>query len=114
VPVEVKPFLLDKPIDAGAKTVTGTGPAGIPILIVDVNFMGEILGEGTIGQDGTYAINLVTPAVEQHLIGLALGDLKGTPWEFNAFTEPGFTGPGAQQVPMVGYIYDSFLIETAK
>ena len=114
VPVEEKPFLLDKPIVANASTVTGSGPAGIPILIADVTFMGEILGEGTIGQDGTFSIDLVAPATETHLIGLALGDLKGTAWEFNAFTEPGFMGPGAQQVPMVGFMYDTFLIEAAK
>jgi hypothetical protein len=105
--LDVVPFRINKPIQAGATEVSGTGPPGLPIVIADVNFMGEILGEGEIGADGTFAIKLGIPLEVDHRIGIALNDLTGTLWESNDFSDPGFFGEEYRQVPTVGFFYDT-------
>ncbi len=50
------PFKLERPILTGATEVRGTGPAGVPVFLADVTFMGESLGTGTIGSDGKFAV----------------------------------------------------------
>ena len=104
----IVPFRLDKPIVAGATEVSGVGPAGVPIMIVDITVMGSILGQGKIGEDGTFVI--VVPVLEKdHRIGIALDNLDGTQWSPADFTEA-YTGDEAQISPMIGAFYDTALI----
>jgi hypothetical protein len=105
--LDVVPFRINKPIQAGATEVSGTGPPALPIVIADVNFMGEILGEGVIGADGAFTIKLGIPLEEEHRIGVALNDLTGTPWQSNDFSDPGFFGEESRQVPTVGFFFDT-------
>ncbi len=87
--------------------VSGSGPANVPIVIANVFLMGEIIGEGTIGADGRFEFT-VTPALEVgHWIGIALDNLTDTEFAYEDFYAQGFRGPGATQVPQVGFIYDS-------
>jgi hypothetical protein len=103
------PFKLDRPIVAGTDTVRGTGPAGVPIWIGDVTFMGEVLGQGTIGSDGKFAIK-VQPLEAGHRIGLGLAELAGTQWKPEDFYLAGFYGPDAMQVPQVGFFHDTVMV----
>ena len=105
----VVPFKLDRPILPGATEVRGTGPAGVPVFVADVTFMGESLGTGTVGHDGKFVV-AVKPLEENHRIGLALGVLEGTAWKPEDFYRQEFYGPEAMQVPQVGFFHDTVLV----
>lgn len=110
VPEEIVPFRLDKPIVEGTDRVSGTGPAGVPIVLVDVTFMGPILGSGIIKSDGTFVIDV--PTLEKaHRIGLAIGDLSGTQWTPEDFRALEYRGDEPQQVPQVGFFYDTTMVQ---
>ena len=103
------PFKLERPIPAGATEVRGTGPAGVPVFVADVTFMGESLGTGTIGPDGKFVV-AVKPLEANHRLGLALGNLEGTAWKPEDFYQEAFYGPDAMQVPQVGFFQDTVLV----
>jgi len=102
-------FQIERPVIAGVNVIRGTGPAGVPIYISDVTFMGEPLGTGTIGSDGKFAIT-VQPLEAKHRIGLALGILDGTTWKPDDFYKPEFYGPDAMQVPQVSFFHDTVMV----
>lgn len=106
----IVPFRLNKPIFAGVDRVSGTGPAGVPIIIADVTFMGEPLGASVIGDDGTFEIRV--PVLEKnHRIGIMLGDLRGTKWRVEDFYALEYRGEDPQQVPQVGFFYDTAMVQ---
>jgi hypothetical protein len=107
---QLVPFHLDKPINTSNTQVSGTGPANIPIIIADITFNGEILGNGTIGQDGKFIIQLVMPVEANHRIGIALGDLTNTDWDSSDFLDKAFFGDEFRQVPTIGFFYDTYLV----
>ena len=74
-------FSIDQPAVGGDTVVTGNGPAGVPIILINVSEVGTILGETVIESDGTFTMELETPLKSNHTIGLQVGDLEGT--EFN-------------------------------
>lgn len=95
---------MDKPLQAGETAVSGVGPPGLVVYILNVTFMGQELGAGVVGDDGRFAINVANlqPGTR---IGLT-ADLEAaglTPDDIR-------TGDGAVQVPQVGIFYDSFVI----
>jgi hypothetical protein len=94
----------------GDTVVRGSGPAGVPVLLVDVTFMGQNLAQTVIGSDGTFELTI--QALESnHRIGLMLGELAGTPWTDASFRDPGYNGKEAMQVPQVGFLYDTVLVQ---
>jgi hypothetical protein len=105
----VMPFKLDRPLLPGATEVRGTGPAGVPIFIADVTFMGDPLGTGTIGADGEFVVT-VYPLADGHRIGLALGILDGTRWKSEDFYLPAYYGPDSMQAPQVGFFHDTVMV----
>jgi hypothetical protein len=104
--IPIVPFVMERPLIPGATVIRGTGPANVPIVVADIFLMGEILGEGVIGADGTFEIT-VPPLAEGHWIGVAVADLSGTEFLPEDFYASGFRGPGAEQVPQVGFIFDT-------
>lgn len=107
--IPIVPFAIERPVDAGSTVIRGTGPAGVPIIIVSVTFMGEVLGEGFIGDDGVFEISV--PALEaENWVGVALADLTGSEFTFEDFYPTGFYGEGAAQVPQVGFVFDSVTV----
>jgi len=108
--IPVVQFRLNKPIVEGDDQVSGTGPAGIPIVIADVSFMGEALGTGKIGPDGKFSIKV--PVLEKnHRIGLRVGELAGTRWKIEDFDPKGFWGDEATQVPQEAFFHDTTLVQ---
>jgi len=105
--VKIVPFRLNKPISAAATQVNGTGPAGVPILLVDITLNGEILANTTIGDDGQFIFTVDKPLINGNLIGVALSDLNRTKWVPANFSNEGFFGDAPKQVPMVGFFYDT-------
>jgi hypothetical protein len=105
--VMLVPFRIQKPVLAGTTQVTGTGPANIPVTLANLSLMGEILGETTIQPDCTYTIHLSKPLEKNTWIGITYSNLKGTQWVPNDFVNPAFRSEGAQQVPQVGFFFDT-------
>lgn len=105
--IPIVPFVLDRPLEPGATVVSGSGPANVPIVIANVFLMGEIIGEGTIGADGRFEFTVNPPLEVGHWIGIALDNLTDSEFAYEDFYAQGFRGPGAEQVPQVGFIYDS-------
>ncbi len=109
--VEVTPFKLDKPLIEGATEITGVGPAGIPIVLVDITFNGQILSEAVIPSDGKFSFKLTTPLEKAHRLGLTVGDLQKTQWVGKNFDDPGFQGTEPQQVPNLGFFFDTAMVQ---
>ncbi len=108
--VDVVPFKLDKPVMAGSKDVTGTGPAGIPILLVDITMNGNVLAQTSIQPDGKFHFTLGKPLQKDDWIGIALTDLKGTEWTSQDFNSEGFNGGSPNLVPNVGFFFDTAMV----
>jgi hypothetical protein len=104
-------FTLNKPIVEGTTQVSGTGPAGVPIIIADVTFLGDPLGFGTVNADGTFSIS-VAALERNHLIGLTLGDLSGTPWKPEHFYAPEYYGDDLMQAPQAGFYHDTAMVQS--
>jgi hypothetical protein len=106
----VTAFAIRRPVREGDTVVRGSGPAGVPVLLVDVTFMGQNLAQTVIGPEGTFELTL-QPLEKNHRIGLMLGDLTGTAWSEAAFQDPAYNGTEAMQVPQVGFLFDTVLVE---
>lgn len=79
-------FTIDEPLDPNSTTVTGTGPAGVPIKLVDVTTMGEELALTTIDENGNFSFSLDKPLTSGHAVGLMIGDLSNTDFNYDEFT----------------------------
>lgn len=99
-------FELDRPLRANSTVVTGKGPAGVPIVIVDVTRMGRELGSGVIGPDGRFSIQ-VSPLPAGHRIGIMLGDVSGTDINPTDF----ITSEEYVDIPLVGILFDTAMVE---
>jgi hypothetical protein len=108
---DVEPFRLDTPIVEGATRVSGSGPAGVPILLQDITFGGVVLASGVVDANNRFEFEMGEPLEGGHLIGIALGDLSGTKWEQDDFSNESYYGEGALSVPQVGFFFDTSLVE---
>jgi hypothetical protein len=100
-------FKLD-PLTAGSTQVTGQGPVGFTLVVVDSTFGGMILGTGKPDAGGNFRIQLNKPLEKGHLIGLTVdlpSDLAGSE-EFNKRLYE-IRGPGYRLVPNAVNIFDS-------
>lgn len=71
-------FKIDRPVKAGDTKVTGIGPAGVPIRLIDVNEPGKVWGETIIKANGEFEFEFSQGLPANHQIAIALGDLAGT------------------------------------
>jgi len=72
-------FQLDGPLMAGEMQVSGTGVAGVPIIIMDVSRIAEI-GRGTVGQDNRFSITTGEPLVAYSIIGVMVDETRPSPY----------------------------------
>jgi hypothetical protein len=100
-------FKLNLPVRASDAQVTGTGPAGVPIKLVNVTRSGELIGETTIGTDGAFSISIPSKLIAGDRIALMLGNTTGTNVDPNDF----ISGPGYQDYPLVGIMFASAVVE---
>lgn len=97
-------FAINTPLRPGDTEVSGVGPAGLTVFILNVTLMGEPIGSGRIGEDGTFSI--AVPALESNFqIGL-FADLEAAGIDPDSV----IAGPGARVVPLVGFFYDTALV----
>lgn len=99
-------FRLTKPVLAGATEVNGSGTPEVPIILYNVTFMGEVMGETSIGADGLFRFQ-VQPLEANVRLGIGVADLTGTRWTSDYFLAPGFRGDEAMSLPNVGYFVDT-------
>jgi hypothetical protein len=104
VPINGPAFTLDS-IRGGADRVSGTGPAGLPIRIIDISQVGAQIGSGVIEETGHFEILVAPPVVGGNRIGIQVGDLSGTSFRGEDF----LSGPGYRDIPMVGIVLTSTL-----
>lgn len=95
----------DRPIKTTDTVVTGVGPPGVAVTIIDITFMGTELGSGVIKEDGTFSID-VNGLQSGIRIGL-FADIS-----FSGFSEEDVTpGEGVISIPRVGFFYDSVVLD---
>ncbi len=101
------------PVKAGDITVSGQGPIGLPIVIVDVTLSAEPLARTVIDSSGNFRADLSEPAVSGHVIGIQVVDLAGTPYEptdeFVAQLDAK-AGEGFRYYPQIGAVYASIMV----
>ncbi len=105
------PFRLDKPIIAGATQVTGTGPAGVPLSLQDVSFMGRLLAQTVIKSNDTFEFQLGSPLEARHRLGIMIDNLEGTKFKPEDFYAPDYLGDESMQLPQVGFYYDTAMVQ---
>jgi hypothetical protein len=96
--------MIDKPLVEGATRVTGRGPSGILLQVVDITMGGEVLGTGAIGDDNKFEIKLAVPLSAGRVIGIQLATPREAEtwlalWELR--------GENAKSIPQMGYFFDS-------
>jgi hypothetical protein len=107
-PVPSVRFSVDKPLTADDTQVTGQGPAGVPLLLVNISAGGKELGSATIGEDNRFAFNLVDPLPAGHVIGIRLAVPKDPNTWFDLWAA---RGDGAKAIPQIGDFFDSAMVE---
>jgi hypothetical protein len=104
-------FALDRAsLQAGATRVSGQGPAGIPIVIVDVTLTGLELGTGFIDEQGNFDIELSSPLTGGHRVGIMAGAAQPmSAAEVQAYLDKLYQwrGEGARNVPHIGLLLDT-------
>ncbi len=94
-------LMINKPITLDDTVVTGVGPPGLQVYILNITFMGEMMGAGTIEQDGTFTI---------HISELLVDTRIGLTADITTIDENIQPGENAVSIPQVGYFYDSYVI----
>jgi len=100
-------FTLNTPVHAADAQVTGKGPAGVPVKLINVARSSEVIGETTIGSDGGFTIKVPAKLIAGDRIALVLGNTAGTKYTQNDF----LSGPGYQDYPLVGILFASTVVE---
>jgi len=100
-------FTLNTPVRASDAQITGKGPAGVPVKMVNVARSGELIGETTIGNDGAFTVKVSAKLIAGDRIALMLGNTAGTKFNPNDF----ISGPGYVDYPLVGVMFASTVIE---
>ena len=103
-----QPFSLDKPIKIGATSVSGTGPAGVPILIYEVANTADLLGHLTIPEDGKFLIEFERPLQPSERVGVVLDleNLAKTDYEYEDFRQV-----AEVEVPVYGLVLADVEVE---
>ncbi|MCS6839957.1 MAG: hypothetical protein RMJ54_14340 [Roseiflexaceae bacterium] len=106
-PPQGPPFTIDGPVTAAGGVITGSGPAGVPIRIVNITRGAEDIATTTIGPDGRFRATIAGRVSPGDRIGIMLGDTRGTQFKREDF----LSGPGYQDIPFIGVVFASILVE---
>lgn len=100
-------FHIDRPVSSTDLTVTGNGPANVPIILVNVSEVGNVLAETVIDEQGTFVFQINQALTVGHTLGIQLGNIEGTEFEENQFvySETYFDRP------YVGILFDLVVVE---
>lgn len=92
-------FTINGPIIASQGVISGTGPAGVPIRLVNFMREAEVIGETVITEEGIFLVATTEMSLGD-IIGLALGDLTGTDLNPEDFV----SGPGYRDISGFGIV----------
>lgn len=93
-------FSIIEPVKEGDLVVRGSGPKGVPITLIDISDMGKILSETVIDETGNYQFKLHEPLIFGHSIGLKIGDLTNTNFNYEDFVY----SDTYTDIPLIGII----------
>lgn len=104
-------FAIDRPLRAGQTTVTGAAPENTFVILSDITYAGQTLGEGQSDENGRFSI-VVSPLTGGNRVGLSVSTLQGSQSMAEVVQEyyP-YRGEGYIEVPNVGVFFDSALVE---
>ena len=94
----------DRPLTPGSTIISGDGPPGLLVHILNVTQMGKLEGSGIIGDDGRFSIS-VPPLVENVRLGVTTDNAMQSLADANVLP-----GEGEFSVPQVGYFYDTLMV----
>jgi hypothetical protein len=100
-------FTINTPVNASDAQVTGKGPAGVPIKLINMSKSSELIGEVTIGSDGAFTVDASSKLIAGDRIALMLGNTAGTKFNPNDF----ISGPGYQDYPLIGVTFASTVVQ---
>jgi hypothetical protein len=107
-------FALDQAsLQAGGTHVKGQGPAGIPIVIVDVPLTGLELGAGFIDDQGNFDVELASPLTGGNRIGIMAGTTQPmSDAEVQAYLNELYhwRGEGARNLLHIGLLFDTAMV----
>jgi hypothetical protein len=95
-------FKINEPVRGDDLVVSGTGPSGVPIKLVNVSEVGTVLGETVIDEYGEFRFDLGQPVVSGHSIGIQLGDITGTGLNESDF----IYSDTYYERPLIGILFD--------
>ncbi|WP_062382259.1 BapA/Bap/LapF family large adhesin [Pseudomonas abietaniphila] len=64
-------------LDASGVVLTGTGEPGASVIVRDA--FGTVIGTGSVGQDGTFSLNLTTTQTDGQVLQVTQADVAGNP-----------------------------------
>ncbi len=102
-PVQGPAFQITTPVRAADTKITGTGPAGIEVRVVDLTQSGVLLGTTKIKSDGTFEATLTAPLMPGNRVALMLGLAE----DRSKF----LSGPGYQDYPLIGIVFATAPVE---
>jgi hypothetical protein len=96
----------------GATEVTGQGPIGFALVIIDVNYDAKELGRGTTDQQGKFKVQVSQPLEAGHLIGLTV-DLPPDQINDQQVNKQLYEirGEGYRYVPNLVTVFDSVTVK---
>jgi len=100
-------FNINEPVKAGNTIVTGTGPAGVPIQLINISEIDVVLGETNINDVGTFMFELDKPLVINHSIGIKLGNISNTSLKEEDF----LYNDNYYERPFIGVLFDIVYVQ---
>ena len=98
--------ILDEPVSATDQMVSGTGLPNLPVKVISISRNGDQLGQGTIGEDGTFTIE-VSQLEQGTLVGIIVDDLSSSD-----YTEEDLHNcEGCRDMPLLGTILASAVVQ---
>ncbi|WP_322486873.1 hypothetical protein [Chloroflexus sp.] len=99
-------FTINQPVRLSTGQITGTGPAGVPIRIVNITRGAIDIATVTIGADGTFSAPLRETFTGDR-VAIMLGNVDGAGLDRNQFLR----GPGYEDWPLIGVLFASAIVE---
>jgi hypothetical protein len=101
-------FTINTPLRAVDAQVSGTGPAGVPIQVLNIT-IGSLIAEVPISPEGMFVVDATGLLNPGDKVVLALGNIEGAQTQY---TRGDFAnGPNYQQVPSTGVVFAMAQVE---
>jgi len=101
-------FVINQPVRLSQGQITGSGPAGVPIRIVNITRGAIEIAAVTIESDGTFSAPLnKNETFVGDRVAIMLGDISGTGLDRSQFLR----GPGYEDWPLIGVLFASAIVE---